>query len=120
MSYVLQRLVGHAFLSTTDGFIGYYTFLIRPWDQKYLVHKTPFGTFTYTMMLMRLKNNPQTHQKFDTMLYKNLLSRCVELYLDDSSIFPHFFEKHILDLVACLKAGIRLKLTPAFQPQDDL
>ncbi|CAI7856914.1 unnamed protein product [Closterium sp. NIES-54] len=70
-------------------------------------HKTPFrtryGSYEFTVMPFGLTNAPSTFQLTMNRIFRDLLDRCVIVYLDDILIFSKTREHHLRDLDTVFK-----------------
>src|SRR6184192_2062110 len=110
---LLERMAGHKWYSTCDGYSGYYAVRIKPEDIAKTMFRTPYGTYAYTVMPFGLKNAPHTYSRLTSKAFAGLIGRTVEAYIDDNATYSNTFEEHLVDLrrtlEAALKAGIKLK-----------
>src|SRR5579871_3932164 len=72
---LLERLAGHKWYSTCDGFSGYYVIQIRPEDIPKTTFRTPFGTYAYVVMPFGLKNAPHTYSRFTYKTFAEHIGR---------------------------------------------
>ena len=61
---VLERMGGHEYYTTFDGFSGSNTVPICAEDQDYTTFRTPYGTYYCTVMPLGLKNAPHTYCRY--------------------------------------------------------
>ena len=70
-------------LSFLDAFSGYHQILLYLPDAEKTTFITPHGLFCYNVMSFGLKNVGATYQKLVIKMFKPLLGRTMEVYIDD-------------------------------------
>ena len=70
-------------LSFLDAFSGYHQIPMHPPDTEKIAFITPRGLFCYNVMLFGLKNVKATYQRLVTKMFRPLLGKTVEVYIDD-------------------------------------
>ncbi|RDX77363.1 Retrovirus-related Pol polyprotein from transposon 17.6, partial [Mucuna pruriens] len=75
-----------------DGFYGYMQIHITPEDQHKTTFTYPFGTFAYTRMPFGLCNVPSTFQRCMTSIFSDLLQDCMEVFMDDFTMYADSFD----------------------------
>ena len=70
-------------LSFLDAFSGYHQIPIYPLDAKKTAFITPHGLFCYNVMSFVLKNAGATYHRLETKMFKPLLGKTMEVYIDD-------------------------------------
>jgi hypothetical protein len=82
---LINAAAGNTILSFMDGNTGYNQIFMAPED----IHKTAFkvlgvvGLFEYVVMTFGLKNAGATYQCAMKYVYHDLISKLVEIYIDD-------------------------------------
>jgi hypothetical protein len=82
---LINAAVGNKILSFKDGNAGYNQIFMASED----IHKAAFrvpgvvGLFEYVVMTFRLKNVGATYQCAMNYIYHDLISKLVEIYIDD-------------------------------------
>jgi hypothetical protein len=82
---LINAAVGNKILSFMDNNAGYNQIFMTPKD----IHKTAFrvpgvvGLFKYVVMTFGLKNASATYQRAMNYIYHDLISKLVEIYIDD-------------------------------------
>ncbi|KAM2032529.1 hypothetical protein ACFX1T_014533 [Malus domestica] len=84
---MLDRLAGYAYYCFLDGYSGYNQIPIAPEDQEKTTFTCPFGTFAYRRMPFGLCNAPATFQRCMMSIFSDLVERCIEVFMDDFSVF---------------------------------
>lgn len=80
---MVDAATGFEALSFMDGFSGYNQIKMDPKDQELTAFRTPEGIFCYTVMPFGLKNAGATYQRAMSQIFKDLLHKKVECYVDD-------------------------------------
>jgi len=98
---MLEHLAGHEYYCFLDGYLGYNQILIAPEDQEKTMFICPLGTFAYSRMPFGLCNAPATFQRCMLSLFSDIVERCLEIFMDDFSIYGDSFTQclHHLELV---------------------
>ncbi|KAL1568769.1 hypothetical protein AAHA92_00341 [Salvia divinorum] len=98
---MLERLAGKQYFSFLDGYSGYFQIYVDPEDQEKTTFTCPFGTYAYRRLPFRLCNAPGTFQRCTISIFSDLLEDCIEIFMDDFTVYGDIFEKclHNLDLV---------------------
>ena len=74
---------GHGMLSFLDAFSGYHQIPMYPPDVEKTTFITSHGFFCYNVMLFGLKNVGATYQRLVTKMFRPLLGKTMEVYIDD-------------------------------------
>ena len=69
-----------------------------PEDQDKTAFLTPRGTYCYKVMPFGLKNAGATYQRLVTAMFKEQLSRTMEVYIDDMVVKSKEEQNHIANL----------------------
>ena len=85
-------------LSFLDFFSGYYQILMVQLDQEKTAFITPQGLYCNNVMPFGLKNTDATYQRLMTRIFKPLMGRTVEAYIDDKVVKSKTHEKHVQHL----------------------
>ncbi|KAL1531292.1 hypothetical protein AAHA92_33985 [Salvia divinorum] len=74
---------------------------IDPEDQSKTTFTCPFRTYAYRRMPFRLCNAPGTFQRCMMSIFSDLLEECIEIFMDDFTVYEVSFETclHHLDVV---------------------
>ncbi|KAL1563411.1 hypothetical protein AAHA92_05881 [Salvia divinorum] len=98
---MLERLAGKQYFSFLDGYSGYFQIYLDPEDQEKTTFTCPFGTYAYRRMSFGLCNAPETFQRCMMSIFSDLLEECIEIFMDDFTVYGDSFETclHHLDIV---------------------
>ncbi|RDX87721.1 Retrovirus-related Pol polyprotein, partial [Mucuna pruriens] len=88
---------------------------IAPEDQHKTTFTCPFGTFGYTHMPFGLCNAPSTFQRCMTSIFSDLLQDCMEVFMDDFTVYDDLFEACLSNLSKVLKRCIDKNLVLIFE-----
>ncbi|XP_057451945.1 uncharacterized protein LOC130743734 [Lotus japonicus] len=75
-----------------DGFSGYFQIHIAPEDQEKTTFTCPFGTFAYRRMPFGLCNAPGTFQRCMVSIFSDFLESCIEVFMDDFTVYGSSFD----------------------------
>ena len=67
-------------------------------DQEKTVFVTPIGNYHYKVMPFGLKNAGSTYQRMITRMFKSLLGKNIEIYIDDMVVKSKMVSEHLGDL----------------------
>ena len=105
----------HGMLSFLDAFSGYHQIPMYPPDAEKTTFINPHGLFFYNVMLFGLKNVGATYQRLVTKMFRPLLGKTIEVYIDDmlvkSKERPNHAE-HLQEAFELLRA-YGMKLNPS-------
>ena len=73
----------HRMLLFLDAFSGYHQIPMHPLDTEKTTFITLRGLFCYNMMSFDLKNVGETFQRLETKMFRPLLGKTMEVYIDD-------------------------------------
>ena len=73
----------HGMLSFLDSFLGYHQIPMYPPDAEKTTVITPHRLFCYNVMSFGLKNAGATYHRLMTKMFKSLLGKTMEVYIDD-------------------------------------
>jgi len=109
---MLERLAGKSHYCFLNGFSGYFHIHIAPEDQEKTTFTCPFGTFAYRMMPFGLCNAPGTFQRCMISIFSDFIENCIEVFIDDFSVYGSSFDDclKILDKVLqrCIDSNLVL------------
>jgi len=98
---MLEKLSGQEFYCCLDGYSGYMQIPVALEDQEKTTFTCPFGTFGYRQMPFGLCNAPATFQRCMMAIFSYLQENCLEVFMDDFSVYGSSFDTclHNLELV---------------------
>ncbi|RDX64963.1 Retrovirus-related Pol polyprotein, partial [Mucuna pruriens] len=112
---MLEKLAGKSHYCFLDGFSGYMQIHIAPEDQHKTTFTCPFGTFAYTRMPFGLCNAPSTFQRCMMSIFSDLLQDCMEVFMDDFTVYADSFDACLNNLSRVLKRCIDTNLVLNFE-----
>ncbi|RDX73343.1 Retrovirus-related Pol polyprotein from transposon 17.6, partial [Mucuna pruriens] len=98
-----------------DGFSGYMQIYMAPEDQHKTTFTCTFGTFAYTHMPFGRCNAPSTFQRCMTSIFLDLLQECMEVFMDDFTVYADSFKACLENLSKVLKRCIDTNLVLNFK-----
>ena len=107
---MLERLAGKSHYCFLDGFSGYMQITIAPEDQEKTTFTCPFGTFAYRRMPFGLCNAPGTFQRCMISIFSDFLENCIEVFMDDFTIYGSSFDVCLDSLEKVLNRRIETNL----------
>ena len=99
---VLDTLAGKKCFSFLDGFSGYNQIQIAPEDQDKTTFTYPWGTYAYRVLSFGLCNALATIQRVVLGIFSDLIHNCVEVFVDDFSVYGETFQKALDNLTKFL------------------
>ena len=112
---IVDVLAGHGMLSFLDAFLGYHQILMYPPDVEKTTFITPHGLFCYNVMPFGLKNAKATYQRLVTKMFRPLLGKTMEVYIDDMLVKSKARLDHVTHLQETfeLLGAYDMKLNPS-------
>ncbi|XP_014626075.1 uncharacterized protein [Glycine max] len=77
--------------------------VVDPKDQEKTAFTYPFGVFAYRHMPFGLCNAPATFQRCIMAIFSDMVEKCIEVFMDDFSIFGPSFKGCLLNLERVLQ-----------------
>jgi len=99
---LFDRLQGARYFSKIDLRTGFYQILLAEADREKTAFRTRYGHFEWTVLPMGLTNAPATFQHMMNHTFRDMLDRCILVFLDDLVIYSSTLEQHVLDVRAAL------------------
>lgn len=105
----------HGMLSFLNTFSRYHQIPMFSSDEKKTVFVTPQGLYCYKVMSFELKNASATYQRLITQIFKPLIDRTMEVYIDDIIMKSETRAEHAqhLEKAFCLIQAYNMKLNLA-------
>ena len=100
---MLDTLTSKKYFSFLDGFSGYNQIQITPGDQEKTTFTCPWGTYAYRVLPFGLCNAPATFQRVVLGIFLDLTHDCVEVFMDDFSVYGETFQEALDNLEKVLK-----------------
>ena len=112
---MLERLAGKSHYCFLDGYTGYFQIHIAPEDQEKTTFTCPFGTYAYKRMPFGLCNAPATFQRCMMSIFSDLLEECMEVFMDDFTVFGSSFDSCLSSLARVLQRCVETNLVLNFE-----
>ena len=80
---IVDASAGHGMLSFLDAFSDYHQIPMHPHDAEKTAFITPHGLYCYNVMSFDLKNVGATYQRLVTKIFRPLIGKTMEVYIDD-------------------------------------
>ncbi|XP_051152532.1 uncharacterized protein LOC127266358 [Andrographis paniculata] len=106
----LKKLAGHEYYYFLDGYLGYHQIPIKPEDYEKTTFTSPYGMFAYRRMPFGLCNAPTTFQLCMYHIFSDLLDSCIEVFMDDFSVYGKTFFRCLNNLEKVLFRCIETNL----------
>ena len=100
---MLERLAGKQYFCFLDGYSGYFQIYVNPEDQGKTTFTCPFGTYAYRRMPFGLCNAPGPLQRCMMSIFSDLLEVCIEIFMDDFTVYGNSFDTCLASLDLVLK-----------------
>ena len=115
IDHIVDASAGHGMLSFLNAFSGYHQIPMHPLDAEKTSFITPRGLFCYNVMPFSLKNVGATYQRLVTKMFRPLLGKTMEVYIDDMLVKSKerpYHTMHLQQAFELLRAyGMKLKPT---------
>ena len=85
---IVDASVGHGMLLSLDAFFGYHQIPMHPPDGKKTAFITPHGLYYLNVMPFSLKNVGATYHRLVTKIFRPLMVKTMEVYIDDMLVKP--------------------------------
>ena len=95
---LVDATVGHPRMSFLNAFQGYHQIPLALDDQEKTAFVTSIGNYHYKVMPFRLKNARSTYQRMMTRMFKSLLGKNIEIYIDNMVVKRKMVSEHLGDL----------------------
>ena len=95
---IVDALAGHGMLSFLDAFSRYHQIPMHRLDEKKNIFYHPHGLIYYNVMPFRLKNAGATYQRLVTKMFRPLLGKTLEVYIDDMLVKSKELSDHTTHL----------------------
>ena len=112
---MLERLAGKSHYSFLDGCFGYLQIHIAPEDQEKTTFTCPFDTFANRRMPFGLCNAPGTFQWCMLSISSDFLESCIEVFMDDFTVYGSSFDACLDSLDRVLNRCIETNLVLNFE-----
>ena len=83
IDHIVDKLAEHGMLSFLDAFSGYHQILMHPPDAEKTAFITSHRLFCYNVMSFGLKNVGAMYQRLVTKMFRTLMGKTMEVYIDD-------------------------------------
>ena len=112
---IVDSTAGQGMLSFLYAFFGYHQIPMTPAEEEKIAFITPHELYCYKIMPFGLKNVDATYQRLMTKIFKPLVGRTVEVYIDDIVVKSKTREDHVhhLQEVFHLLRRYDMKLNPS-------
>ena len=80
---LVDATAGHSLLSFMDAYSGYNQIRMNPGDEEKTSFITDQGTYCYRVMPFGLKNARATYQRLVNYMFRDLIGKSMEVYVDD-------------------------------------
>ena len=80
---LVDATAGHSLISFMDAYSGYNQIHMYPADEEKTSFITDQGTYCYRVMPFGLKNAGATYQRLVNHMFRELIGRSMEVYVDD-------------------------------------
>ncbi|GJP30377.1 hypothetical protein CLOM_g962, partial [Closterium sp. NIES-68] len=97
---LIDNLRGARYFSKIDLRGSYHQIRVFTDDCHKTAFRTRYGSYEYTVMPFGLTNAPSTFQLTMNGVFRDLLDKCIIIYLDDILIYSKTREQHLKDLEA--------------------
>ena len=83
INQIVEALARHGMLSFLDAFFGYHQIPMHPPDAEKMAFITPHGLYCFNAMPFGLNNAGATYQRLVTKIFRPLMGKAMEVYIND-------------------------------------
>ncbi|CAA7392272.1 unnamed protein product [Spirodela intermedia] len=112
---ILEKLAEKNFFCFLDGYSSYNQIYINPLDQEKTTFTCPFSTFAFKRMPFGLCNALTTFQRCILSIFSDMIGKCMEIFMDDFSVFCKSFDECLNHLQHVLEKCIKKKLVLSWE-----
>jgi len=95
---LMDGAADHKILSFLDAYSDYNQISMHPKDKEKTTFMKVDANYYYEVMPFGFKNARATYQRLMDKIFKGLIGRCVEVYMDDIVVKSDSFDQHVEDL----------------------
>ena len=95
---LVDATIGHLWMSFLDAFQGYHQIPLAVDDQEKTAFVTRIRNYHYKVMSFGLKNARSTYQRMMTRMFKSLLGKNIEIYINGMVVKSKVVSEHLGDL----------------------
>ena len=103
--------MGHAWMSFLDAYRGYHQIEMHEFDQEKTAFNTPHGIFYYKVIPFELKNTRAIYYRMITKMFKLIMGRPMDAYINDMMVKIKKEPDHLRDLTEVFAILTRNKLS---------
>ena len=120
----IDRLAGSEYYSSLDLVSGYWQVKVKEEDIPKTAFSCTYGHFEFLVMPFGLCNAPATFKRLMNSILRDILDKCVTVYLDDITVYSQTKENHARHLLAVCerldKAGLVINQKKSFFAKREL
>ena len=98
INQLVDSTAGHGLMNFIDAFSGYNQICMSTTDEENITFVIDYGLHCYRVMPFGLKNVDATYQMFVNKLFKPLIDKTMEVYVDDMTTKSVQLTNHVVDL----------------------
>ena len=110
IDWLVDGASGHTILNFLDAYSGYNQVSMHLWVKEKTAFVMDDANYYYRVMPFRLKNTGATYQRLMDKIFKGLIDRCVEVYVDNMVVKSDSFEQQVKDLEELFEALGRMDM----------
>ena len=111
---IVDAIARHEMFFFLDAFSIYHQIPMFHPDEEKTTFVTPHGLYCYKVMSFELKNVGTTYQRLITKIFKPLIGRTIQVYINDIVVKSETRVEHVqhLEVTFCLLRAYNMKLNP--------
>ncbi|KAH7858121.1 hypothetical protein Vadar_020217 [Vaccinium darrowii] len=104
---LIDATAGYKRMSFLDAYRGYHQITMHGPDEEKTSFITPRGLYCYRVMPFGLRNVGATYQRLATLMFRDLLGKTMEVYIDDMVVKSKEKANHLADLKEARDPALR-------------